>query len=483
MFGGNFVPNGTQNDGNGNFGFTQEWLPTQVLPYGFPGWAPYNPQMSNDSEQSEQFGLVEQVQDHEDDGEAINGGSNGNSKAPTIIPGLSTSSPSLTSTYSQAVPSVPSNTLPTSSTPQPDNTERAARLRAKLMAMRPNSAEPGPRRGEELPKTTMADVESLIAEERAVADKVQQSSPPSSANAITTVQHQLAQAATSMSTNGTHAAVETPREQIQSTESQQNATLTLTPEQNPSPSANIGVRPHSPGDKASEDKARNDQDNTAQPKWYDHANNTEVHHTERSTTPLGTQNALAIVRGRKNENEAAPDTINDQYSTVNRDIHLEESELPLRSSAARHSHHFDDLDEWLEITGYHDRQYRERYIRRHRALAELEARRAEIEAEFDAEGGPHATVHTLPATISMPPPPRPVSVSRTTLLPSPISLSHSNSNAQDASNGNKRYLSQDDLSSHFEPPDKIQRIDTSKSTATNLSTPSSKTVVSRDLPR
>ncbi len=53
--------------------------------------------------------------------------------------------------------------------------------------------------------------------------------------------------------------------------------------------------------------------------------------------------------------------------------------------AAAHSNYFDDLDEWLEITGYHDRVYRKSALKRHRALTELEIQRAQIEKEAEME--------------------------------------------------------------------------------------------------
>ncbi|KAF2434476.1 hypothetical protein EJ08DRAFT_675960 [Tothia fuscella] len=52
-------------------------------------------------------------------------------------------------------------------------------------------------------------------------------------------------------------------------------------------------------------------------------------------------------------------------------------------TAAAHSHHFDDLDEWLEITGYHDRGNRDRVLTLHRRKADLERQMAELHRELE----------------------------------------------------------------------------------------------------
>jgi hypothetical protein len=52
-------------------------------------------------------------------------------------------------------------------------------------------------------------------------------------------------------------------------------------------------------------------------------------------------------------------------------------------TAARYSHHFDDLDEWLEVTGYHDRGNREKVLKLYRQRAELERQMTEVERELE----------------------------------------------------------------------------------------------------
>lgn len=58
--------------------------------------------------------------------------------------------------------------------------------------------------------------------------------------------------------------------------------------------------------------------------------------------------------------------------------------------AAAYSHYFDDLDEWLEITGYHDRPFRDKYLQKQRLLADLERQRIAIESDLETETMPAA---------------------------------------------------------------------------------------------
>ncbi len=53
------------------------------------------------------------------------------------------------------------------------------------------------------------------------------------------------------------------------------------------------------------------------------------------------------------------------------------------SSGAGSDH--DDLDDWLEMTGYHDQTYRKRALRRHRELIALEMQKAVLEREAQLE--------------------------------------------------------------------------------------------------
>lgn len=47
--------------------------------------------------------------------------------------------------------------------------------------------------------------------------------------------------------------------------------------------------------------------------------------------------------------------------------------------------HNDDLREWLEITGYHNGPYRDKILKRRRAIAELDAQRSRLVAEIEAD--------------------------------------------------------------------------------------------------
>jgi hypothetical protein len=84
-------------------------------------------------------------------------------------------------------------------------------------------------------------------------------------------------------------------------------------------------------------------------------------------------------------------------------------------SIASYSRHFDDLDEWLEVTGYHDRGNREQTLSLHRRKAQLEREMAEIDRELEQTVSSRArSVHTVPSArrtsstvSSMPPPPAP----------------------------------------------------------------------------
>ncbi|KAF2493524.1 hypothetical protein BU16DRAFT_82216 [Lophium mytilinum] len=66
-------------------------------------------------------------------------------------------------------------------------------------------------------------------------------------------------------------------------------------------------------------------------------------------------------------------------------------------NAAAHSHYFDDLDEWLEMTRYHDREYRQKLLNRHRAFAELEREAERINKEYPVDEDEHAYLPRLSA--------------------------------------------------------------------------------------
>lgn len=86
-----------------------------------------------------------------------------------------------------------------------------------------------------------------------------------------------------------------------------------------------------------------------------------------------------------------------------------------QDSVASYSHHFDDLDEWLEVTGYHDRWNREQTLSLHRRKAQLEREMAEIDRELEQTASSRArsvravsSVRLTSSVVSsMPPPPAP----------------------------------------------------------------------------
>jgi len=149
-------------------------------------------------------------------------------------------------------------------------------------------------------------------------------------------------------------------------------------------------------------------------------------------------------------------------------------------NAAAYSKYFEDLDEWLEITGYHDQQYRQNSLRRHRALAELELQREKIEREAQMEQEDKAyltrsqsfrtpsvcptSLARAPPVVSMPPPPLPMSTSTSRVFDasSPAktdSTPHSTTQTSQAST--KRPLSPTAGPAHsHERADKHIRLDT-----------------------
>jgi hypothetical protein len=91
------------------------------------------------------------------------------------------------------------------------------------------------------------------------------------------------------------------------------------------------------------------------------------------------------------------------------------TERDVRSTAA-YSHHFDDLDEWLEITGYHDRSNRDKVLGLYRRKAELDRQVAEVERELEQATVQRArsmreqltkSAPEWPSMSSMAPPPTP----------------------------------------------------------------------------
>jgi len=58
---------------------------------------------------------------------------------------------------------------------------------------------------------------------------------------------------------------------------------------------------------------------------------------------------------------------------------------PKGSSDGQAAEYFADVDEWLEMTGYHDTVYRKKALGRHRKLVQLDKERAELEQEAQIE--------------------------------------------------------------------------------------------------
>ncbi|OCK84959.1 YTH-domain-containing protein [Lepidopterella palustris CBS 459.81] len=225
-------------------------------------------------------------------------------------------------------------------------------------------------------------------------------------------------------------------------------------------------------------------------------NNGERQNT--ATTSIGTNNdrpaSTKILKRNKTVEECERRTDRQSENTDNRaidprreSVSQQDSALQAQRSAsegrpknaATYSHYFDDLDEWLEITGYHDQQYRKNQLRRQRALAELELQREQIEREALLEhedkayltrpqsfrstsARPNSLVRAS-SVAAMPPPPLPAltSASKT---PEDISLSKINNSypfTPMSQSGSKRPRSPTAGSAHNrERVDKLMRLDT-----------------------
>jgi hypothetical protein len=89
-----------------------------------------------------------------------------------------------------------------------------------------------------------------------------------------------------------------------------------------------------------------------------------------------TTEALAAIEGSPPDNRVLPIADGTDLALLNA-----RDQPP--TSLANYSHHFDDLDEWLEMTGYHDRGNREKVLGLYRRRAELESQMAEVERELE----------------------------------------------------------------------------------------------------
>ncbi|KAJ9635145.1 hypothetical protein H2199_008631 [Coniosporium tulheliwenetii] len=144
--------------------------------------------------------------------------------------------------------------------------------------------------------------------------------------------------------------------------------------------------------------------------------------------------------------------------------------------SASHSHYFDDLDEWLDHTGYHDEATRKRELEQARKLAALDAQRAELIAQMGRDShltrsksvrgqsvkqpelltpikSPNLNA-AAPSSAAMAPPPLP--------LPKATRPSTDKNGDNNVRQGTKR---PSEASLHEQmPADKVQRIDTPRET-------------------
>jgi hypothetical protein len=128
-------------------------------------------------------------------------------------------------------------------------------------------------------------------------------------------------------------------------------------------------------------------------------------------TPPATKKDVTASAALVLVDEASKST--EKLSSLNGTVHKAERDL---QSTAAYSHHFDDLDEWLEITGYHDRANRDKVLGLYRRKAELDRQMAEVERELEQTTAQRArsmrgqwtsSTPKRPSVASMAPPPTP----------------------------------------------------------------------------
>jgi hypothetical protein len=137
-----------------------------------------------------------------------------------------------------------------------------------------------------------------------------------------------------------------------------------------------------------------------------------------NTEKKGSPAIAAVVNTRANmpsrsETLQSTNTIHQEVPVVNSPTQV--AAEVAQGSVASYSRHFDDLDEWLEVTGYHDRGNRERTLSLHRRKAQLEREMAELDRELEQTVSSRArSIHasssarrTSSTISSMPPPPAP----------------------------------------------------------------------------
>lgn len=134
-----------------------------------------------------------------------------------------------------------------------------------------------------------------------------------------------------------------------------------------------------------------------------------------------------ITSSRRTSIQQEQDGRDEERALIRHEASMHEQSLdPAPKNAAAYSHYFDDLDEWLEVTGYHDVAYRQRHLQRQRTLMELDAQRARIEQEAqqdEVNRTSRARTQSVQvqsvrpvesnrssSALAMPPPPRPTSI-------------------------------------------------------------------------
>lgn len=135
------------------------------------------------------------------------------------------------------------------------------------------------------------------------------------------------------------------------------------------------------------------------------------------------------------------------------------------NTVASYSKHFDDLDEWLEVTGYHDRENREQTLSLHRRRAQLEREMAEIDRELERTVASRAHSIRAPirrpsSTISpMPPPSAPAAGTSTVGASTRAGAKRARSPERDTQHADKHQRT--DLASNVNKPSSSDKIGTS----------------------
>ncbi|KAA6415198.1 MAG: YTH-domain-containing protein [Lasallia pustulata] len=143
-----------------------------------------------------------------------------------------------------------------------------------------------------------------------------------------------------------------------------------------------------PQDARAADKAKNDSE---------HRRNQEIPY-RRSSNSLAAieanERAAAEYNRRNQKPVAAPEPNEGPEPENKRSVpkpRLQESgamlapDVPKVTPEQQVIDYIEDLDEWLQMTGYHDRPYRKKALARHRKLIALDLQRAELEREAQVE--------------------------------------------------------------------------------------------------